>query len=116
MSTAALTHLNLHPYTGPGSIPGALLKQHAESDPERLGLALIPARNGTASRIGCALAVLDTLGIDAEARIALRDQHGWPRVTEIMPELAGKTQSRSYASLKIRRECVPDETHLSSPW
>jgi predicted alpha/beta superfamily hydrolase len=51
----------------------------------------------------------------AKATIAWCDVHGWPRLAEILPELTAKLQSRRYASLDIQSQCLPDETHLSSP-
>jgi ferri-bacillibactin esterase len=51
----------------------------------------------------------------AKTTIAWCDRYGWPRLAEILPELAAKLQSRHYASLDIQSQCLPDETHLSVP-
>jgi predicted alpha/beta superfamily hydrolase len=51
----------------------------------------------------------------ATATLAWCDRHGWPRLAEILPALTARLQSRRYPSFHIRSECLPDETHLSSP-
>lgn len=50
-----------------------------------------------------------------EAMIAWMDAHGWPRTSELATEFAAKLRSRRYASLDVRAQVLPEETHLSVP-
>ena len=52
----------------------------------------------------------------AEAREAIAagyDEHGWPRMAEITPEITAKLDSRGYPGLRVRCYNMPYETHLS---
>ncbi len=54
----------------------------------------------------------------AEARDAVAasyDEHGWPRMAEITPEITAKLESRGYPGLTVRCYNMPYETHLSVP-
>jgi len=54
--------------------------------------------------------------IPAEARQAmasLYDQHGWPRMAEITPEITAKLASRGYPGLTVHCYNMPHETHMS---
>lgn len=51
----------------------------------------------------------------AKATVAWCDQHGWPRLAEVVPELVDKLRSPQYPGLAIHGEILPDETHLSVP-
>ncbi|MBW2368092.1 MAG: alpha/beta hydrolase, partial [Deltaproteobacteria bacterium] len=48
-----------------------------------------------------------------ETVIKLYDEHGWPRMAEITPEITAKLKSRAYPSLEIHCFNMPDETHMS---
>lgn len=50
-----------------------------------------------------------------EAMIRWNDEHGWPEVARLVPELAGILASRGYRGLRLQHRIMPEESHLSAP-
>jgi len=47
--------------------------------------------------------------------IARNDEHGWPAIAGLTPELAKRLESRKYPNLSVHCHNMPDENHMSAP-
>ena len=50
-----------------------------------------------------------------QSMIVWSDEHGWPEIAKLTPELARRLSERNYSKLKIHCHNMPDENHMSAP-